>query len=124
MTLRDNEIFVDTKSISDFLRLPANIGDAYTASAVTASRLDLGRIVRMNNGSANTFTIPPDSAVLFDIGESITLRQTGAGLTTLVAGTGVTITSLNSLLASAGQYAFFGVIKESANTWNAYGSLA
>lgn len=127
MGFRSNQIFADGKSVTDFASMPSDFGDAYTSTAVTASRLDLGRIVRMDSGSANTYTIPPNgtfgTSSWFDEGEYIILSQEGAGLTTMVAGTGVTIQSLAGL-TSLGQYAYFGVQKQpGANIWRAFGSL-
>ena len=55
------------------------IGDAYLEG------------VRMTNASANTITIPPNSAVAFPVGTKILITQGGAGSTTIAAGAGVTI---------------------------------
>lgn len=127
MGFRANQIFSDGKSVVDFAAMPADFGDAYTSTAVTASRIDLGRIVRMNNIASNTYTIPPagefGTSTWFDEGESIILTQDGAGLTTIVAGSGVTIQSLAGLV-SQGQFAYFGVQKQpGTNVWRAFGSL-
>ena len=47
----------------------------------------------MDNAAANTLTVPPNSSVAFPVGTSIPIRQAGAGQTTIVAGSGVAITS-------------------------------
>lgn len=95
----------------------------YTSSQ-TATSVDIDKVVKMNSASANSYTIPPDGAEPFLVGNSITIKQEGAGLTTLVAGAGVTINTAAPGLNSAGQYAIFGVIKDAANTWTAFGNLA
>jgi len=121
--LRTNVPF-RAETVSEALRTPLDWGEPYTGTAVTASKFDLGRIVRMNNGSANTYMIPPDSQVLFEDGEAILLMQYGAGTTTIVAGTGVTLRSLGGTLAISGQYGKAGIIKMDANEWWVAGDLA
>ena len=120
--LRSNVPF-HGKTVRDFLKMPTDWGDAYTTS-VTASRLDLGRWVRMDSGSAMTYTIPPDSSVQFQDGEFIMLVQKGAGQVTVTAGSGVTINSAGGLLATSQQYSTVTVVKEDANTWIAFGDRA
>ena len=56
----------------------AEIGDAFNA-------------VQMDVATANTFTIPPNSAVAFAVGDPLEVWQKGDGQTTIVAGVGVTI---------------------------------
>lgn len=48
-------------------------------------------VVIMDNASANNFTVPPNSSVAFPVGCSLEVWQKGAGQTTIVAGSGVTI---------------------------------
>jgi len=54
-------------------------------------------IVRMNNASSNTCTIPSTQT------KTVTVRQVGAGITTLVAGSGVTLNG--NLVFSDANYA-------------------
>ena len=54
---------------------------------------DAGKIVEMNKATANNLTVPPNSSVAFPIGTQIDLAQYGAGQTTLVQGSGVTVRS-------------------------------
>lgn len=84
---------------------------------------DAGKLVEINNASANTLTIPPNSSVAFPIGTVITGVQRGAGITTITAGSGVTITSFNSWLRSGGQYAYYGLRKTGTDTWDAFGNI-
>lgn len=85
---------------------------------------DAGLVVEMNVGSANNLTVPPNSSVAFPIGTVIELSQVGAGLTTVVAGAGVTIDSLAGSLALAGQYAAAALRKRATNEWVLVGGLA
>jgi len=67
------------------LTLNAQTGTSYTLVAS-----DSGKLVTTSNASAITLTIPPS---VFAAGEQINVQSIGAGLTTLAAGSGVTITS-------------------------------
>jgi hypothetical protein len=53
---------------------------------------DAGKLVTMDKGTANTLTIPLNSAVAFEVGTKISLRQLGAGVTSIAATGGVTLT--------------------------------
>lgn len=85
---------------------------------------DRGRVVEMNLGVANNLTVPPNGTVAFPIGSIVDVAQYGAGLTTVVAGAGVTIRSRGGLLNSAGQYARFTLEKVGTNEWYLSGDLA
>ena len=67
------------------LTLNAQTGTTYTLVAS-----DSGKLVTTSNASAITLTVPPS---VFAAGEQINVQSIGAGLTTLAAGSGVTITS-------------------------------
>lgn len=77
---------------------------------------DAGKLVDMNVGSANTLTVPPNSSVAFTVGTVIHVRQKGAGQTTLVAGSGVTLNS-SSGLAIGGQHEGAMLVKVATDTW-------
>jgi hypothetical protein len=83
---------------------------------------DVGKIVEMNVGSANNLTVPLDSSVAFPIGTNITILQTGAGQTTIVATGGVTINSTPGLKLRA-QWSSATLIKRATDTWVAIGDL-
>ena len=63
-----------------------------------------------------------DSAVDFPVNGVVTVTMLGAGQTTLVAASGVTITGKGLKLAE--QYAGMQLIKTATNTWRAIGSLS
>ena len=67
-----------------------------TGTTYTLALTDANDIVEMNNGSANTVTVPANSAVAFETGTIITISQTGAGVTTVLGDTGVTINGVSA----------------------------
>jgi hypothetical protein len=103
------------------------VGNQSVESAQTASYTlvigDAGKLVTMSNASANNLTVPPNSSVAFATGTRIDVIQKGAGQTTLVAGSGVTINSKGSALKLSGQYAGCSLIKYGTDTWFAVGDL-
>jgi hypothetical protein len=92
-----------------------------TGTTYTLALLDSGAIVEMNNASANTVTVPPNSSVSFDIGTSIDIQQYGAGVTSLVAGAGVT---LRGNLNVSAQYEGLTIYKRATNEWVIIGGSA
>ena len=75
---------------------------------------DAGFLVRMNLAGANTLTVPPNSSVAFSVNTVVTVRQIGAGITTIVAGSGVTINS-PATLAIARQCGSVQLVKVGTN---------
>ena len=93
-------------------------------SSYTLTLDDVGKLVEMNSGSANNLTIPAEATVNFPINCQINLSQYGAGQTTIVATSGVTIRSYNGLTKLAGQYAGATLIKIGSDEWYLFGNLA
>jgi hypothetical protein len=83
---------------------------------------DSGKMIEMNNASANTLTIPPNSSVALPVGTTITVLQTGAGQCTLTAGAGVTVNATPGLKLRA-QWASATLIKRATDTWVALGDM-
>jgi hypothetical protein len=84
--------------------------DTKTAKLITTNRQtasytlvlsDADKLVEMNVGSANNLTVP---ASVFSAGQQILLAQYGAGQTTIVAGSGMTIRSNGGKLKLNVQY--------------------
>ena len=90
--------------------------NAQTGTSYTLVLTDAGKQVTMNNASASTLTVPPNSSVAFDVGVRIVVIQLGAGAVTLTAGAGVTISSQTTSLVMA-QYQVATLIKQATNTW-------
>lgn len=98
------------------------ITNQQTAS-YTLALTDDGDLVEMNVGTANNLTVPADNTVNFPIGTSIDILQVGAGQTTIVAASGVTINRATGLKLRA-QWSAATIIKRAANTWVAIGDLS
>ena len=101
------------------LNTNAQVGTTYTLALT-----DDGKIVEMNNASANTLTVPPNSSVAFPVGSQILVLQTGAGQTTLAAGAGVTINSKDGNLKLSAQWCAATLIKRASDTWVVVGDLS
>lgn len=74
---------------------------------------DAGKIIEMNNASANTVNIPANASVAFPVDTRIDIIQYGAGATT------VTITT-DTLTGAAGvqaQYYMVSLWKRAATEW-------
>ena len=97
--------------------------NAQTGATYTAVLTDDGKLVTMSNASANSITIPPNSGVAFGIGTQINIAQLGAGATTIVAGSGVTLNSAGAKLKLDAQYAVATCVKTDTNTWFVVGNL-
>lgn len=97
------------------------ITNAQTAS-YTLVLSDKDKLVEMDNASANNLTVPPNSSVPFPIGTQINVLQTGAGTTTLVAGSGVTVNATPGLILRA-RWSSVTLIKRATDTWVAIGDL-
>jgi hypothetical protein len=103
------------------------VGNQAIESAQTASYTlvlgDAGKMVTMTNASANNLTVPPNSSVAFPVNTRIDVIQYGAGQTTIVAGSGVTIFSSGSKLKLTGQYSGASLWKKASDTWVLVGDI-
>ena len=88
----------------------------------TAALVDESSYIWMNVGSANNFTVPPNSSVAFDNGTMMTIINYGAGQTTIVAGSGVTLYSSPGLKLRA-QYSVATIVKYTTDTWLVFGDI-
>lgn len=89
----------------------------------TLDLTDANNGVAMNVGSANTLTVPPNSAQAFRVGDSILVEMAGAGTTTIAAGAGVTVNHRSATLDIAGQYGVIALTKKATNEWLATGDF-
>jgi hypothetical protein len=100
--------------------------NAQTGTTYTPVLADAGKIVTLNNGSAITLTIPPNSSVAYPTGSSLTFISIGAGLTTFAQGSGVTIASAGGTATApiiTAQHNSATAIKIATNTWQVIGAL-
>lgn len=110
-----------------FLSIQAKIDGAanlQTGTAYTLVLTDAVARVERSNASANTTTVPPNSSVAWPANCQIDILQVGAGVTTVVAGAGVTINSRGGLLACAGQWALATLVWRATDTWLLIGDIA
>jgi hypothetical protein len=82
---------------------------------------DIFNRLHFNSESNLTCTIPDDTTIATTIGSEFTVVRAGNGNVTFVAGTGVTLKSIDGMLSISKDG---GVIayKESANTWRLIGA--
>ena len=107
--------------------------DAKTNKLIVANRQtasytlvlsDADKLVEMNVGSANNLTVPLNSSVAFATGTQILLAQYGAGQTTIVATSGVTIRSNGAKLKLNVQYSGATLIKIATDEWYLFGDIS
>jgi hypothetical protein len=94
-----------------------------TASYTLVSS-DRSKLVEMNVATANNLTVPLNSSVPFDIGTQIEVSQYGAGQTTIVPTSGVTVRSASGNLKIASQYVGVSLIKVATDEWYLFGNLS
>ena len=99
------------------------VANRQTAS-YTLVLTDADKLVEMNVGSANNLTVPLNSSVAFSTGTQILLAQYGAGQTTVVATSGVTIRSNGAKLKLNAQYSGATLVKIAENEWYLFGDIA
>lgn len=92
------------------------------ASSYTLALTDRQRYIRMTSATGVNLTIPPNASVAFPVGTIIQVRQAGAGKVTIVAGSGVTINTPETLLMRK-QGSTIALIKVDTNTWDLTGDL-
>lgn len=89
-------------------------------SSYTAIIGDAGDFLYHTDGSAYTWTIPPNGSVPFPIGTVITLVNDGSGVITLAGGSGVTLVwspSGSTGSRSLAQYALVTVMQVATDRW-------
>jgi len=118
-----NVTITDTLTVSGGLVAPLAI-NAQTGTTYTFVLADAGKFVSSSNGSAQTFTVPPNSSVAYTVGTQIMVQNIGSANCTLAQGSGVTINSKDSAKEIDGQYAAATLIKTATDAWSLIGSLA
>ena len=84
---------------------------------------DRGKLVEMSVATANNLTVPLNSTVAYPTGSQINILQTGAGQTTIVATSGVTINGAPGLKLRT-QWSSATLIKRTTDTWVLVGDLS
>lgn len=96
--------------------------NAQTAS-YTLVAADKAKMVEMNVSTANNLTVPTNASVPFPVGTKIDILQVGAGQTTIVAASGVTVNATPGLKIRA-QWGSATLIKRAENTWVLVGDIS
>ena len=91
-------------------------------SSYTCVLSDAGKVVTMDNTSAATITIPPNSSVAYPIGTTISIARINSGSLTLLAGGGVTITGIAAGTFSSSEQILCR--KRGTDTWLAVSAFA
>jgi hypothetical protein len=106
------------------LAINAQTGTSYTAALTDATNT----LVTMDNASPNTFNIPTDASVNFEIGTVLNIYMKGAGVTTITATTPGTTTVVSSGVVIGSpilsRYKIASAIKLAANNWTVIGGIA
>jgi hypothetical protein len=106
------------------LTINAQTGTSYTPVLADATNT----LVTMDNASSNTFNIPTDASVNFDIGTVLNIYTKGTGNTTITATTPgtTTVVSTGATIGSPvlGRYRIASAIKLAANSWVVFGGIA
>jgi hypothetical protein len=117
----------------DITDLAAGVGTNLSTAEVTLNRqaasyvlalTDIGKLVEMNVGTANTLTVPSSSTANFPIGAKIDIAQYGAGQTTVTTGSvNVSLRSAGNATKLAAQYAGATVVKIATDEWYLFGNI-
>ena len=107
--------------VLDVTETPDPAGSGLVAANVQAASYtlvldDAGKAVEMDVAGANDLTVPPNSSVAFPVGTVIEVAQVGAGQTTIVAGSGVTVRTPETLILS-GQWSTVSLRKRGTDEW-------
>ena len=97
--------------------------NAQTGTTYTLVASDSAKLVTTSNASAVTVTIPPS---VFSAGNQINVQSIGVGLTSFVAGAGVTITSTGATAAAPvlrAQYSACTIICTASNVFTVIGDI-
>jgi hypothetical protein len=105
-----------------WVNLTGVVTNRQTAS-YTLALGDSNDLVEMNVATANNLTVPLNSSVAFPIGTKIDVAQYGAGQTTVVATSGVTVRSSGGALKLAVQYSGATLVKIATDEWYLFGDI-
>jgi hypothetical protein len=95
-----------------------------TGTAYNVGTADVGKLVTLNNASAQTITIPANASVAFAIGDQINFLNLSTGTATFVAGGTAVIRSANGKLKLTTQYAVCTVLKWDTDAWIMVGNVS
>jgi hypothetical protein len=82
-----------------------------------------GVLLNLSNGSAITVTVPPSTAVAFDVGARVDLAQGSTGTVTVAGATGVTVNGTPSLSLRT-TYSGGTLVQTATDSWDLFGDLS
>jgi hypothetical protein len=94
-----------------------------TGTSYTGVASDAGKLITMDNASANTFTIPANASVPYAVGTQLRVMQLGAGATTIAITTDTLNKNSTFTSVLAGQYSEVVITKITSTTWVMTGDL-
>jgi len=89
--------------------------NAQTSTTYTLLLADQGKLITLNNASAQTVTIPTNAVAAIPVGTVISLLSLGSGLVTVAAAGGVTVTPATGRSFSANESAT--LLKLGTDSW-------
>jgi hypothetical protein len=117
---------VGEMTLIDLMKTPIEFSE-YTTSA-SASRIDLGRMIRMNSTGAMTVTLGASAAnfgpTKFYVGETLFYVMWNTGAVTFAASGGASLASFSSLVAIEGRYGIVAATYTEGDVWWLNGRLA
>lgn len=122
----ENAVFVNIDGTSggwEEIGFNGNYDISTKTTNYTIGLNDAQSLVQMNVAGANTVTIPTNSVAAFDIGVQIVISQLGAGQTTIVGDTGVTLYPTGTVNLPS-RYSSAHIVKAATNTWYVIGAIA
>jgi hypothetical protein len=96
------------------------VQNAQTGTTFTFALSDTTKTVTANNSAASAYTIPPQSAVVWEAYTVLRLVNLGAGVVTLTAGAGVTLTGT----VTVPQYGSVSLMRTASDAWTITGNGA
>jgi hypothetical protein len=93
------------------------------ANSFILALTDASKWIRTTSGSSMNVTVPPQTDIAWADNTEIHIEQAGAGQVTIVAGSGVTVNTPETLVF-AKQYAVATLKRVALNTWTLVGYLA
>lgn len=109
-------------SITDLRALAQVTQENIQTDDYTLQLTDAFKLVTINAATAKNVTVPADSSVAFPVGTRIDIGQDGAGQVTVVADSGVTIRTPETMKLRK-QWAKATLIKRDTDTWDLNGNL-
>lgn len=96
-----------------------------TGTAYTLVLADNGKTITRSNAAANTVTIPANATLALPINFTVNVWQIGAGVTTVVGASGVTVNGVSGgSVAVSGAHQILALMKTGTNSWSVAGGAA